>query len=147
MTHTRPLRDKKYTADDFKPFIKTSSDWDERQLQLLPNLEPLRAEEFINIIAYHQMPRLTGYIVHAKTNEPYWGTLYLGVLQSGGWDGSGYVAVVGHSANVDDDGPYTARFALCKHKNKYLPIARPERGFHDQFCTLCGLDTSVDSSD
>ena len=141
---TSPLRGKRYTADDFRPYVKQYADWDSRVLQLLPNLEPIQHSEFINATVHLQLPRLAGQILNPNTNESYWGTLYLRTLQGGGWDGSGYVGLAHYGLT---NTPYTARFALCKHQNQYLPSSHPERGLHDQFCVLCGLDTSVDSSD
>lgn len=148
MTHTAPDRNKHYTEADFHLYIKQQSNWDRRTLLLLPNLEPLAFDKALDRLGYHAYPErnyLHGYILAPGTSEPYWGTAFMHTLQGGGWDGAGFVVVAGWGGAQHPT--FAGTFALCKHKNIYLPSAKPHRGFHDQFCELCGLDTSVDSSD
>lgn len=70
------------------------------------------------------------------------------LLQNNQPDGSGLILIEQHGYSAGKPIlPMIGRFAICEHQNKYKPTAVPSRGFHDQWCTLCGLDTSYDSSD
>src|SRR5574342_516460 len=142
MTHTQPDHTKRYTVKDFYPFVKRQSDWDSRAVQELPNLEPITLAEAFNRVAHSPEPYLHGYIKLGIIEG--WGTLWMDTLQSGNWNGSGIVALSYHGSQAE---PKCYRFALCKHEDTYMSSANPMRGLHDKFCTKCGLDTSVDSSD
>ncbi len=140
--HTQPDKDKKFTEEDFKPYIKRRSDWDNRNILLLPNLIPLFAESAISAICYTKLPRLHGYLRYGPgVFDLNWGTIWLNTLQGGGWDGTGIVTI------YRGQSPFISRFALCRHEAQLMPGANPSRGQHEQFCTKCGLDLSYDSSD
>lgn len=147
MTHTTVDRTKYYTPKDFKPYLKRLNiDWDNRKLLLLPNFKPIEPTYLLNLVCGHHWPISHGCIRYG--NEPMdeaWGTIWHNTLQSGQWDGTGYVAV--SRAWGDSAPPWCGTFMLCEHKPAALPGGNPSRGDHRLFCTECGLDMSYDSSD
>jgi hypothetical protein len=134
--HTTVDRSRKYTTNSFKPYL-------EGKLSL-PNFEPLPPAQLLNSITACFTTPLTGRILKPGDQGPYaaWGLIFPFGLQDGGYTGEALVSIWGNNST-----PTTGRFSICKHRTKYLPSANPSRGLHDQFCELCGLDLSYDSSD
>lgn len=152
MVYDAPIRGKKIElATDFAPYFKFSSNWHQDPLLLLPNVEQVTDSDALNSIALYGRPSQHVYALHPflRQHDPRhlgaWATVFFNTLQSGNLDGSGLI--VFGKTYMPPLTPYAATFALCKHKNQNLPSAKPHRGFYDQFCTECGLDTSYDSSD
>lgn len=146
MPHSHVDKNKKYSLEkDLKPYTNLPSRWHYDPLLLLPNLEKVPVNDALNRIAH--MPTPTLHCALLCPDDPpggtAWGSIWLNTLQSGDWDGTGLVVIPGLGSRP----PYCANFFLCKHELQYSPSAKPERGLHDQFCILCGLDMSVDSSD
>ena len=76
-----------------------------------------------------------------KSSWGHWARYFLGKTQGGAFDGSGYVMW------YDRGDGHIGRFALCQHKKKEGAGANPRRGWHPGYCSLCGLNMTVDSGD
>jgi hypothetical protein len=132
--HTKPIPSLKYDLYMIQPVIEG---------QLEPqNIQFMKAHDFIQFItAASYITPIKSYIRLGPSPYASWGLIWPHTLQSGAFDGS-Y-----HWARYGKEGENCGSAAICRHRSVNLPTANPQRGLHDQFCELCGLDTSYDSSD
>lgn len=76
-----------------------------------------------------------------------WARAFPHYTQGGNMNGSGYILLYDVSYGKRRV-PIAGRYALCKHE--YVDLSTPERkqrGDHRGYCSKCGLNMSVDSSD
>jgi hypothetical protein len=136
--YTKPLRGKCFTMADFQAIFGTPDGTP--GTGILPHPSVILPEDMLYHISHWGTGGIKGRCINpAVDNRHYkdWCTYWLSTTQSGHYTGTGWV-VVGRQA---------FSFAICQHEIELLPSARPYRGFHDQFCTKCGMDLSYDSSD
>lgn len=131
--------------EDLKPYLHPLQPWG--QQAVLPNLEeitdPTEALKHIswshaNIDYYNAAVMLPG------KQYPTYCKLFTNPTPMGGtksWDGSGLIMT------KDWPTPRVFKFALCQHKKRASPDARPDRGWHPGICEKCGMDMTVDSGD
>lgn len=131
---------------------KNWKDFEEQLLQIRrgkmipPNFEELSLEKGIaniaaggGLISYNSIDNFKH--PNGKSSWGHWARFFLGGTQGGALDGSGYVIWYDHEVGK------VGRFALCKHKSQEGAGADHRRGWHPSHCSLCGLNTSVDSGD
>lgn len=70
-----------------------------------------------------------------------WARYLLHRTQGGDYDGTGYVMTYNGGKGR------MGRFAICKHEKVAGPGANPSRGWHPGYCSICGMDLTVDSGD
>ena len=76
-----------------------------------------------------------------------WARAFISMTQAGACDGTGALLIYGRSWGMNPTLPRTATFKICDHVTAAGAGANPSRGWHPSRCTLCGLNTSVDSGD
>lgn len=135
-TAPRPYR-KRYTLEDFAPFIGKSGSSNLGLLQL-PNATDLEPISFLNTLAAggHMMEPVWGYAKLPDNSRQQWTQFF---LLTG--DGEGYAVTYGTKT------PFVRRFAICKHEKVDGPGADHSRGWHPGWCGKCGLDMTYDSGD
>jgi hypothetical protein len=132
--YTAPVHNLKYDLSMIQPVIDGN----------LPPHNPIfmKAHDFIQFMtAASYITPIKSHIRLANDSHASWGLIWPTYLQGGSFSGAYYFARYGK------EGENCGSAAICRHRNKSLPTANPSRGLHDQFCELCGLDTSYDSSD
>lgn len=157
---TNTLARKKYTRDDFAPFIGKQGAVNNGLLPL-PNVEDVEPLAFLNSLAAsgHMMEPVWGYALLPTESRQQWTQFFLLADANMGFElsGSGYAVTYGGSQWVPDDAakfggrrvekPIVRRFAICKHERELHAGANPDRGWRPGHCKHCGMDMTIDSGD
>ena len=114
--------------------------------QVLPNWEEMALSKGVAAIAAAGGSLGKPDVMNAKvpgsdSGWGHWARYFLNRTQGGVFDGSGYVMIWDKSAGR------IGRFAICKHTKVAGAGANPRYGWHPGWCSKCGLDMTVDSSD
>ena len=110
----------------------------------LPNPEEIAPPAALNLIAASATSTITEAIHRARlegSKGSMWARYMLSYTQGGQLSGEGIAFLWFNS------GGKAFRFAICKHQIEARPGGNPSRGWHPSHCTVCGLNTSVDSGD
>lgn len=81
-------------------------------------------------------------------HHPSWARIFLHQLQGGGYNGEAHALVWENSRDGKVAMPSAWKLSICKHE--IVDCSTPDgrmRGWHPKYCSKCGLDMSVDSSD
>jgi len=119
-----------------------------------PNFQEKTVAEVATLVASHHLYYLKGLIKlpHFPTKYVGWATYFLTQTQVGRFDGEGYVlyrdyAMKNTNSTTSSTVTKAGKFAICLHKKLRAPSAQPSLGWYPCYCTLCGLDMTVDSGD
>lgn len=134
---------KRYSRDDYAPFIGSGSSND--KLTPLPNVRDVAAIPFLNDIAArgHMMEPVWGYSLLPDSNRQQWTQFFLlgdanMAMQLGGG---------GYAVTYANPEPIIRYFRICNHEIELHPGADPKRGWTPGHCKHCGMDMTIDSGD
>lgn len=144
---------KKYTRDDYAPFIGKSGQTNQG-LHPLPNATDVDPLMFLQDLAArgHMMEPVWGYALLPDGSRQQWTQFFLlGDANMGMQLGGGGYAVTYGPSRWDADAkrsiqmPIVRRFQICKHEIELAAGADPSRGWRPGACKHCGMDMTVDS--
>lgn len=130
-----------YSLDELLPIIRGEVE--------IPNLEEQPTDKALATLACCAGLAVIPHVASVKLpgqQHRVWARYFLSTGQGGGYDGTGYVIWYASRPTGDAIGKI-GTFAICKHEHVEGPGADHNRGWHPGYCSKCGLDMTVDSSD
>ena len=141
---TQPTKRRGFSIDDdLMPLMRGKA--------MLPNFEELPLDHGIATIAAGGCLLAQPGVMNAKipgstSSWGHWARYFLATTQGGLFDGTGYV--IWYASEGGHGKGHVGRFAICDHKKEGTgSVEQSRRGYSPGFCTKCGLDLTVDSSD